>query len=165
MEAKEVAEAVLFMLTRPRNVTIRDLVILPFSSGLMKMAAHFIGIDVGTGSARAGVFDENGELLAAAKRAIDIFQEAGDIVEQSSEDIWRAVSASVREAVAAAGVDTADIRGSGIRRHMFAGGCRSRWRPGCGRKFRRSGAQHHRLDGPSRRWRSRARSTPAGTKS
>ena len=29
MEAREVAEAVLFMLTRPRGVTIRDLVILP----------------------------------------------------------------------------------------------------------------------------------------
>ena len=31
MEAKEVADAVLFMLTRPRNVTVRDLVILPQS--------------------------------------------------------------------------------------------------------------------------------------
>ncbi|TKB18102.1 MAG: SDR family oxidoreductase [Mesorhizobium sp.] len=31
IEAKEVADAVLFMLTRPRNVTIRDLVILPQS--------------------------------------------------------------------------------------------------------------------------------------
>ena len=29
MQPKEVAEAILFMLTRPRNVTIRDLVILP----------------------------------------------------------------------------------------------------------------------------------------
>jgi ribitol 2-dehydrogenase len=29
MEPKEVADAVLFMLTRPRNITIRDLVILP----------------------------------------------------------------------------------------------------------------------------------------
>jgi ribitol 2-dehydrogenase len=29
IEPEEVAEAVLFMLTRPRNVTIRDLVILP----------------------------------------------------------------------------------------------------------------------------------------
>jgi ribitol 2-dehydrogenase len=29
MEPAEVAESVLFMLTRPRNVTIRDLVILP----------------------------------------------------------------------------------------------------------------------------------------
>jgi ribitol 2-dehydrogenase len=31
MEPKEVADAVLFMLTRPRNITIRDLVILPQS--------------------------------------------------------------------------------------------------------------------------------------
>jgi ribitol 2-dehydrogenase len=34
MEASEVAEAVLFMLTRPRNITIRDLVILPQSTDL-----------------------------------------------------------------------------------------------------------------------------------
>jgi ribitol 2-dehydrogenase len=34
IEPKEVAEAVLFMLTRPRNVTIRDLVILPQSTDL-----------------------------------------------------------------------------------------------------------------------------------
>jgi ribitol 2-dehydrogenase len=31
MQSEEVAEAVLFMLSRPRNVTIRDLVILPTS--------------------------------------------------------------------------------------------------------------------------------------
>ncbi len=34
MQAKEVAEAVLFMLSRPRNITIRDLVILPSSVDL-----------------------------------------------------------------------------------------------------------------------------------
>ncbi|ANL30642.1 ribitol 2-dehydrogenase 1 (plasmid) [Rhizobium phaseoli] len=34
MEAKEVANAVLFMLTRPRNITIRDLVILPQSTDI-----------------------------------------------------------------------------------------------------------------------------------
>lgn len=34
MEPQEVAEAVLFMLTRPRNVTIRDLVILPLRNDL-----------------------------------------------------------------------------------------------------------------------------------
>jgi ribitol 2-dehydrogenase len=34
MEATEVADAVLFMLTRPRNVTIRDLVILPYALDL-----------------------------------------------------------------------------------------------------------------------------------
>ncbi|MFQ0812410.1 glucose dehydrogenase [Brucella anthropi] len=34
MEPKEVAESVMFMLTRPRNITIRDLVILPQSLDL-----------------------------------------------------------------------------------------------------------------------------------
>jgi ribitol 2-dehydrogenase len=34
MQPKEVADAVLFMLSRPRNVTIRDLVILPNSVDL-----------------------------------------------------------------------------------------------------------------------------------
>ncbi|TAV43006.1 SDR family oxidoreductase (plasmid) [Rhizobium leguminosarum] len=34
MEANEVAEAILFMLTRPRNITIRDLVILPQSADI-----------------------------------------------------------------------------------------------------------------------------------
>ncbi|MBY2926561.1 SDR family oxidoreductase [Rhizobium leguminosarum] len=34
MEANEVAEAALFMLTRPRNITIRDLVILPQSADI-----------------------------------------------------------------------------------------------------------------------------------
>jgi len=31
MQPKEVADAVMFMLTRPRNVVVRDLVILPQS--------------------------------------------------------------------------------------------------------------------------------------
>ena len=40
MEPKEVADAVLFMLTRPRNVMIRDLVILPQRTGHLN---SFIG--------------------------------------------------------------------------------------------------------------------------
>jgi len=75
---------------------------------------HFIGIDVGTGSARAGVFTANGTMLAAARRSIAIFHEAGDIVEQSGNDIWQAVCSSVREAVLASGVDASSIGGIGV---------------------------------------------------
>ncbi|MDX8531018.1 FGGY-family carbohydrate kinase [Mesorhizobium sp. VK25A] len=78
------------------------------------MPSHFLGIDVGTGSARAGVFDERGELLASAKHDIALFIEPGEIAEQSSRDIWQAVCASVREAVAKAGVDSRDIQGIGF---------------------------------------------------
>jgi ribitol 2-dehydrogenase len=34
MQASEVADAMMFMLSRPRNVTVRDLVILPTSVDL-----------------------------------------------------------------------------------------------------------------------------------
>jgi D-ribulokinase len=74
----------------------------------------FIGVDVGTGSARAGVFDATGVLLASAKRPITMWREAGDVVEQSGEQIWQAVSESVREAVAASGVVAARIAGIGF---------------------------------------------------
>lgn len=79
----------------------------------MTSAKHFIGIDVGTGSARAGVFDASGAMLASAKRDIALFREADDVVEQSSSDIWQAVAASTREAVAKAGVPAESIAGIG----------------------------------------------------
>ncbi|MGO4388243.1 FGGY-family carbohydrate kinase [Microvirga sp. 2YAF29] len=74
----------------------------------------FIGIDVGTGSARAGLFDRNGNLLATAKRDIALWHDGADIAEQSSDDIWAAVCASVREATAEAGVSPNRIAGIGF---------------------------------------------------
>ena len=47
------------------------------------MNEAYIGVDVGTGSARAGVFDGNGRLVARAKRAIATWRDPGAIVEQS----------------------------------------------------------------------------------
>lgn len=46
------------------------------------MTNHYLGIDVGTGSARAGVFNQSGILLASAKHEITVWYEAGDVVEQ-----------------------------------------------------------------------------------
>ncbi|HJZ20288.1 MAG TPA: FGGY family carbohydrate kinase, partial [Bradyrhizobium sp.] len=54
------------------------------------MRQAFIGVDVGTSSARAGVFDQTGALLATARRPIAVWHDPGDIVEQSSSDIWTA---------------------------------------------------------------------------
>ena len=74
----------------------------------------FVGVDVGTGSARAGVFDASGKLLATAKRNITMWHEAGDVVEQSSDQIWQAVCESVREAMASSGVSITSISGIGF---------------------------------------------------
>ena len=60
---------------------------------------YLVGVDVGTGSARAGLFDLSGRMLASGKRDISLFREPGAMVEQSSTEIWAAVCASVREAV------------------------------------------------------------------
>src|SRR6266481_181398 len=66
------------------------------------MRQAFIGVDVGTSSARAGVFDEKGTLLATARHSITVWHEAGSVVEQSSSEIWAACAASVRAAIAEA---------------------------------------------------------------
>ena len=59
---------------------------------------YAIGVDVGTGSVRAGVFDDGGAMLASAKTDISLHREAGLVVEQSSAEIWAAVCSSVRTA-------------------------------------------------------------------
>jgi D-ribulokinase len=78
------------------------------------MREAYIGVDVGTLSARAGVFDSVGQLIASARRPIAIWREPGDVVEQSSHDIWRAVTSAVREAVEASGLPPEAVRGMGF---------------------------------------------------
>jgi len=76
--------------------------------------SYFIGIDVGTGSARAGVFDATGVLKASAKREITLWHEPGDVVEQSSENIWQSIVASVREAMAQGRIPADQVAGIGF---------------------------------------------------
>ncbi|MCK1715701.1 MULTISPECIES: FGGY-family carbohydrate kinase [unclassified Bradyrhizobium] len=78
------------------------------------MPRAYIGVDVGTTSTRAGVFDEAGTLLATARHPIRIWHEAGDIVEQSSADIWDACAKSVRAAMAEAGIAPDSVGGVGF---------------------------------------------------
>ncbi len=73
-----------------------------------------IGIDVGTGSARAGVFAGTGALLASVSAPIRIWHPKPDFAQQSSADIWGAISRSVKQAVREAGVAAKDISGLGF---------------------------------------------------
>jgi D-ribulokinase len=77
--------------------------------------AHYvIGVDVGTGSARAGIFDLSGRMMASAKRDITLFHASGSIVEQSSSEIWNAVCTSVKEALSQASVSPDQVAGIGF---------------------------------------------------
>src|SRR3982075_2596409 len=78
------------------------------------MRQAFIGVDVGTSSARAGVFDEKGALLATARHPITVWHEAGNVVEQSSSEIWAACAASVSAAMAKAALPPSAVEGIGF---------------------------------------------------
>jgi FGGY-family pentulose kinase len=70
-----------------------------------------IGVDVGTGSARAGLFDSRGRMLANAVEPIAMWRPKPDYAEQSSTDIWRAVCKVVRQCRGEAGVAIEAVAG------------------------------------------------------
>jgi D-ribulokinase len=78
------------------------------------MPQAYIGVDVGTSSTRAGVFDATGKLLGMARQPIRTWHEAGDIVEQSSTDIWEACARAVRAAMAEAAMSPDAVQGIGF---------------------------------------------------
>lgn len=59
----------------------------------------FLGIDVGTGSARAGIFDGKGSLISSFSSRIKIDSPRAGFYEQSSNDIWKSVCTATREAI------------------------------------------------------------------
>ena len=75
---------------------------------------HLIAIDQGTTSTRAIVFDGKLRPLAVAQRELRQIYPSPGWVEHDPEDIWSAVVATVRDAMAKAGVAAKDIAGIGI---------------------------------------------------
>ncbi len=75
---------------------------------------YYLGIDVGTGSARAGLFDKAGRMVGTATHPIRIWKPAPDHVEQSSEDIWGACGRAVRGALKVAGLRANAVAGIGF---------------------------------------------------
>lgn len=64
-----------------------------------------VGVDVGTGSARAGVFTRDGNLLGRSEHPILMRRADANFAEHDSGQIWSAVCTAVRAAMAAAKAD------------------------------------------------------------
>ncbi|XP_022153376.1 FGGY carbohydrate kinase domain-containing protein isoform X2 [Momordica charantia] len=79
----------------------------------LPLRSVFLGVDVGTGSARAGIFDETGKLLGSSSSPIQIWKD-GNFIEQSSTDIWHAVCAAVKSACSKANVSGEEVKGLGF---------------------------------------------------
>jgi D-ribulokinase len=76
--------------------------------------SFFVGVDVGTGSVRAALFDAGGTMHGSASAAIQLWRPEADFVEQSSTDIWAKCCDAVRGAIQQAGVSADAVRGLGF---------------------------------------------------
>ncbi len=75
---------------------------------------YLLALDQGTSSSRSIVFDELGRIVAKAQREFtQNFPQPG-WVEHDAMEIWATQLATAREALAAAGLEAADIRAIGI---------------------------------------------------
>lgn len=57
---------------------------------------YFVGVDVGTSSARAALVTSDGKVLKQAVQNIRIWNPEHEHFEQSSDDIWNAVCQCVK---------------------------------------------------------------------
>ena len=76
--------------------------------------AVFMGVDVGSASARAGLFGADGTCLGRGAAPLDQHRPAPGHVTQSSEQIWRAVGEAARAAREAARLVPGDVAALGF---------------------------------------------------
>lgn len=74
----------------------------------------YLGVDVGTGSVRAGLFGADGRRFGIGVHPIQVFRPEEDFVEQSSEEIWRAAGVAIRAALKQAGALPGQVKGLGF---------------------------------------------------
>lgn len=74
----------------------------------------YLGIDVGTGSARAALFDRSGARRGIGASPFPIWKPAPDFVQQSSAAIWQSCCDATRAAMKEAGASPGDVVGIGF---------------------------------------------------
>ncbi|EPS30840.1 putative sugar kinase [Penicillium oxalicum] len=75
---------------------------------------HFIGIDVGTGSARACIINSKGDIVGLASENIGLWQPEHGYYEQSTSDIWRCICIAVQRAISQHNLNPNSVRGIGF---------------------------------------------------
>lgn len=78
------------------------------------MKSYVMGIDVGTGSVRVGIFDLNGKRIAMSSKNYNLYIPYSGWAEQEPEDWWNAICIASREAISNSGLDQKQIVGLGL---------------------------------------------------
>ncbi|KAG1791840.1 uncharacterized protein HD556DRAFT_1444914 [Suillus plorans] len=79
-------------------------------------AFYFIGIDVGTGSARASLVAQNGEIKASSTKDTITWRDHHDhrIFEQSTNNIWEQICTAVKEVLKESNIPATAVKGLGF---------------------------------------------------
>lgn len=75
---------------------------------------YYIGVDVGTGSVRAGMVTEDGNIVTSSSKEITVYNPKRNHYEQSSVEIWEAVKYTVNDILEKSGVTSHLVKGIGF---------------------------------------------------
>jgi FGGY-family pentulose kinase len=75
---------------------------------------HYIGIDVGTGSARACIMTDTGDVVSIASENIALYQPQTGYYEQSTTNIWNCICMVIQRALTQHNLDGSTVRGIGF---------------------------------------------------
>lgn len=76
----------------------------------MAGSAHYLGVDIGTTSTKAVLFNKAGQVLATQKILYPLHTPTPLTAEQDPEEIFRAVLGTIRETVRKSGIDPASLK-------------------------------------------------------
>ncbi|WP_211344426.1 gluconokinase [Paenibacillus lentus] len=71
----------------------------------MAKLSYMIGIDIGTTSTKAVLFEENGKIIASANEGYPLYTPTTDVAEQDPEEIFEAVISTVKQVMRKSGAD------------------------------------------------------------
>ena len=80
---------------------------------------HYLGLDLGTGSVKTVLFDQDGHEVAQAAQEYALYQPHNGWSEQDPKDWFEAAVSTIRTVVAESGVAGADVAGIGLSGQMM----------------------------------------------
>ncbi|KAF9464283.1 FGGY family of carbohydrate kinase [Collybia nuda] len=82
----------------------------------MSTQNHYIGVDVGTGSARASLVKKDGTVVASSTQETLTYRDPNDhrIFEQSTSNIWSAISRAIKKCLHDSEVPASAVKGIGF---------------------------------------------------
>ncbi len=80
----------------------------------MKRSDYVLGIDMGTGGARVGIFDLQGRPIVFCEEPYPLYTPASGRAEQKPEEWWDSICRASRRAMEKSGIDPACIRGMSV---------------------------------------------------